>query len=72
MKPYTVILLYPDYLSHNYGQETYTAHVFAYNREDVIKNAQAQAVIENEMDTDEQGEDFYPLACFAGHIEEAA
>lgn len=27
MKPYTVVLMRPDYLTDNYGMDTYTAHV---------------------------------------------
>ena len=29
MRPYTVLLLRPDYIAEPYGQDTYMAHVFA-------------------------------------------
>jgi len=67
MKPYTVLLLYPDYMNDN-GAETYLAHVEADTVADAIKAAQAQAIAENSMDVD-AANDFAEVITFPGHIE---
>jgi hypothetical protein len=74
MKPYTVILLYPDYLPDNYREETFTAHVSAIDGDAAVRAAQADAVSAN---TDDDGEtrcgdpsDFAVIAVYAGHLEQ--
>lgn len=74
MNKYTVILLYPDYLADNYGQDIYTDHVEAGSP------AEAQAVTQRQLarqhaESDEEDtypEDFYPLAVFEGHHDNIA
>jgi hypothetical protein len=48
MKPFTVLLLYPDYVSQNYGQETYLAHVSAANPTSAVEAARQACRLENE------------------------
>jgi hypothetical protein len=63
MKPYSVLLLYP-----NTGDdpETYYAHTEAENPEAAIANARAEAKAANPS---MEGEDFLPLIVLLGHIE---
>jgi hypothetical protein len=76
MNKYTVILLYPDYLAENYGQEIYLAHVEADSPEDAIKNAQREAVdfaIPDENDESEivlAMDDFLELFVAEGHVQD--
>ena len=71
MHKYTVILLYPDYIADNYGQETYLAHVTANSPELAVRAAQTRAFTDNPEYAD-NGDlpDFYPLAVFAGQLED--
>lgn len=60
--PFTVLLLYPDYMVDNFGQETYLAHVFASD------TANAIAYARNEIRAQDQDpSDFYCLFCTTGH-----
>lgn len=70
MEPFTVLLLYPDYLSENYGEETYTAWVDAYDPTHAVKLAQQQALRaqSNDRRTGASGADFRSLAVFEGHL----
>lgn len=75
MKPFTVILLYPDFLSDNYGQETYIAHAEAVNPEDAAHAAQLQACGANREAPEDPDfaidpDDFFVLAVFDGHLED--
>ncbi len=69
LKPYSVLLLYPDYIADAFGQETYFTHVDAVDPAEAIAIAQAQAFNENSEHIDDTGEaiDFFPLLCLAGH-----
>lgn len=70
-KPYSVLLLYPDYLTDNYGQETYLVHVEAGDAESAVVAARADVAISFEYDWSvENVEDFYPLLVCAGHVED--
>lgn len=64
MKNYSVLLLYPDYLAENYGQDTYYAFVDAETPEIAVRRAQAEAVTVN-PETQDEG-DFFPLLCIEG------
>lgn len=71
-KPYTVLLLYPDYIANNYGQDTYLACVEAPNVELAVGLAQDMAAAASKTpgnkDEDEHDpDDFYPLLTIAGH-----
>lgn len=54
MRPYTVLLLRPDYIAEPYGQDAYLAHVFADSPDDAITAAQIEAW--NEDKGDDAGE----------------
>ena len=68
MKKFTVLLLYPDYLASNYGEETYLAHMTAKSVPRAIVAAQREAFDENKLEPDD-GEpiDFAPLMVIEGH-----
>lgn len=74
MKPYTVILMYPDYLSENYGEESYAAHVTAVDGDAAVLAAQIDAVAQNTDDGEdppcEDPTDFAVIAVYAGHLEQ--
>jgi len=61
---YTVLLLYPDYASDAFGQETYLARVDAKNPKSAVVAAQANA---GDANKDVRREDFHPLLVVAGH-----
>jgi hypothetical protein len=64
-KPYSVLLLYPDYANDN-GTETYYAFVEASNALEAVAVAQREAVTAQDgMDVD--SEDFAPLLVTPGH-----
>ena len=71
-KKYTVILLYPDYMSENYGQETYMTCVDAKNPTEAVANARAEisAGGENEQDEEAEPTDFFVIAVIAGDHED--
>ena len=66
MNPYTVILLYPDYMTDNYGQETYLAHVEAPDTATAVAKARKAAMKANPGSIDTPT-DLFVTACFAGH-----
>jgi len=65
--PFTVLLLYPDYIADAYGQETYLAHVVAADPAAAVLSAQREVAIDlRGTDDAVDEEDFFPLAVFAG------
>lgn len=73
MKPYTVLLLRPDYIAEPYGQDTYLAHVNANNPDEAVVAAQMQ--VWNEDHGDDAGsswDDYHPLLVLDGHLYDAA
>ncbi len=68
MKKYTVLLLYPDYLANQYGEETYLSWTESKGPEQAISLAQAEAFEESEYDP-QSGDpsDFAVLICIEGH-----
>ena len=64
MKKFTVLLLYPDYLASQYGEETYLSHVLAMDVPAAIKRARKDAYRDNRDDTD-----FSILFVAEGHID---
>ena len=63
---YTVLLLYPDYLAHNYGEDTYAEHVEAIDPQAAVEAAQSSAsALFGDDNTD--ADDFTPLLVVAGH-----
>jgi len=71
MKKYSVLLLYPDYLAGNYGEDTYYAHVEAPDVKSAQLSAQKEVVRENmidiEYDGDMRPEHFAVLLVVEGH-----
>ncbi len=68
MKKYSVLLLYPDYIAENYGEETYLAHVFGINPSTAVVHARIECAESNEIIEDVYDlEDFKVLAMFKGH-----
>lgn len=61
MKPYSVLLLYPDYAAEAFGQETYFTHVAAESTFDAVETAQL------EMKESGDPADFIPLLVIEGH-----
>lgn len=81
LKPFTVVLLYPDWAADNYGEDSYTAHVEATTRFTAIEAAQSQAyeafrrsekLSVREIRDLGEPPDFYGLVVFEGHIEPVA
>lgn len=64
-KPYSVLLLYPDYIG-DYGSETYYAFVEAADPLAAVAVAQRQAAEAQAVDVDDPA-DFAPLLVIAGH-----
>lgn len=65
MRNYSVLLLYPDYLAEDFGQETYYAHVMTPNKDEAIVAAQQMAAHANPDVQDMK--DFHPLLIIEGH-----
>lgn len=65
-KPFSVLLLYPDYASDQYGTETYYAFVEAASAIDAVAVAQRQAAAAQGLDIDDPA-DFAPLLVTEGH-----
>lgn len=67
MKPFTVLVLRPDYYANPYGQDSYLAHVMAANVAVAQNTAQHEAC---DLDND-PGEgnhnDYFVMAVFEGH-----
>ena len=74
-KPYSVLLLYPDYIATQYGEETYLAQVTGTSVVAAMAAAQDVAWADQQPeDAEDEGEeregapdDFLVLMCVAGH-----
>lgn len=64
-KPYSVLLLYPDYMDDT-GRETFYAFVEAPDAIEAVAVAQRQAVTAQSAEIDDPA-DFHPLLVTAGH-----
>lgn len=64
MKPYTVVLIYPDYAAQQYCEESWTAHVNAHTVAQAQEIAQGEAMEANDCD-DAQG--WAPVFVCEGH-----
>ena len=65
MDNYSVLLLYPDHMAENFGQDTYLTHVNARNPRHAIEVAREQV---RAQDVDPA--DFHPLLVCRGWIED--
>jgi len=64
--PYTVVLMTPDYLANQYGEDVETCHVFGENRIKAIMNARMKA--QEKLDALEHDpDDFAALFVCHGH-----
>lgn len=67
MNPFTILLLYPDYLATTFGHDTYMTSVQAPTVAAAITKAQADIAIEyNHRGHDVRLEDFHCLCAIAG------
>ena len=62
MKTYTVVLLYPDYLTGDFGADLYVSAVEAESIADAVANVQIMAAQDNVPDAD----DFRPILVLDG------
>lgn len=72
LQEFLVILLYPDYLTDDFGQETYRTKIRATTPEEAITGARALAISANtEKDEDPyiDPEDFFVIACINDGLE---
>lgn len=73
MRPYTVLLLRPDYLADSYGQDTYLAHVDAENPDNAVVAGQMQVWnVDKGDDAGTPWTDYHPLLVLDGHHYDAA
>lgn len=68
ISPYTVFLLYPDYIADEFGKETYLAHVMAAHSAQAIEKAQQAVLLANPDWDDVDPEDFHVLLTVRGHL----
>lgn len=70
MRPFSVLLLYPDFLAENYGEDTHYAQVEAEDANDAVYKARLE-VAEKEADdmfsVEELIADFLLLLVIEGH-----
>lgn len=68
MKPYTVVLIYPDYAAQQYGEEFWTAHVNARDVASAQRKAQREAMAANRVaDTHKDLDAWAPVFVCEGH-----
>lgn len=75
--PFTVLMLYPDYATDNYGEDTFLAHVDAHGPEEAVRLAQslAYAIYMDDTEIDDMtgdADDFRVLGMFGGHLVDLA
>lgn len=66
-KPYTVLLLRPDYIADNFGSDTYLAYVEAEDVSSAVMIAR-QSVVSIDGTMPENTEDYYVLMVCDGHV----
>ena len=69
MKPYTVVLIYPDYAANQYGEEFWTSHVMADTVADATLAAQLEAI---EANKDDDPDAWAPAFVCEGHVRNIA
>ena len=70
MKNYTVMLMYPDYIAENWGEDTYLAHVEATTPRSAVRKARDafdQALVESDGEGMNDLTDAAVVCCFEGH-----
>lgn len=66
MKLFTVLLLYPDYVANNYGEDTYLWLGSGVDVQDAVQQAQREAAVANKCSIT-TAPDFMCLFCTHGH-----
>lgn len=73
MKAYTVLLIYPDYLASQYGEEFYMESAEAETPKEAVAKVQQMAVETNIPNGDNEGDidpvDFAVVAVFEGVVQ---
>lgn len=64
-KPYTVLLLRPDYVAQEFGKDTFCAYIYAKDAQDAVDKARKEACL---VDLEDEPEDYYCLFCTPGHV----
>ena len=64
-KPYTALVLRPDYMATNYGQDTFLAHVEAASPAQAQRIARREAAAADRSEV--SSEDYYILLLIEGH-----
>jgi hypothetical protein len=67
---YTVVLLTPDYLADNFGQDTYMAHVVATSPAEAIAKARTDVCTARKHEDEEDGNNYFVIAVFVGELED--
>ena len=67
LQPYSVLLMYPDYLTATYGEDTYWAWTLAASPQEALANVRQEAARPEEGEEVARPEDFGCLAVLAGH-----
>lgn len=68
MKPYSVLLLYPDYVANDFGSDTFYDFVKAKSVEDAIAKARKRCIKTNNLSLNDE-EDLHVLLVTEGHNE---
>jgi hypothetical protein len=71
MKKWTVLLLRPDYVANNYGQDTYSVRVSAKSPRKAVMQACLDAAAVDEVPGAQAG-DYFCLSCIEGWHREYA
>jgi hypothetical protein len=66
LRPFSVLLLMPDYAAKTYGEDTYYAHVMGYSPDHAARVAQARATRHCGKKIDDPAH-FHPLLVIHGH-----
>jgi len=67
MKKYSILLMYPDYMSQDWPYETYFTYLRAATSQEAVILAKKEACQENDM-LKNKADDFYAILCIAGYI----
>lgn len=72
MRVYTVVLLYPDYLTGNFGADIYVDAACAKSLERAVRAVPWRAVLAQLADSVDDPSDFRPILVLAGDVKVVA